>query len=67
MSDPENTLILETSKGNVTIDLRPDLAPGHVARIKELEADLEANVTYYLVVDLFSAASTDGSVTITRQ
>jgi peptidylprolyl isomerase len=36
MSDPENTLILETSKGNVTIDLRPDLAPGHVARIKEL-------------------------------
>ena len=36
MSDPENTLILETSKGTVTIDLRPDLAPGHVARIKEL-------------------------------
>lgn len=36
MSDPENTLILETSKGNVTIELRPDLAPGHVARIKEL-------------------------------
>lgn len=36
MSDPENTLLLETSKGNVTIRLRPDLAPGHVARIKEL-------------------------------
>jgi hypothetical protein len=31
-----------------------------------LEADLEANVTYYLVVDLFSAESTTGSVTITR-
>ncbi len=36
MSDPENTLLLETSKGSVTIELRPDLAPGHVARIKEL-------------------------------
>ncbi|MBI1399319.1 peptidylprolyl isomerase [Hyphomonas sp.] len=36
MSDPENTLLLETSKGLVTIKLRPDLAPGHVARIKEL-------------------------------
>ena len=36
MSDPENTLLLETSKGNVTITLRPDLAPGHVKRIKEL-------------------------------
>ncbi|MBU4568870.1 MAG: peptidylprolyl isomerase, partial [Alphaproteobacteria bacterium] len=36
MSDLENTLLLETSKGLVTIRLRPDLAPGHVARIKEL-------------------------------
>ena len=36
MSDLENTLLIETSKGNVTIRLRPDLAPNHVARIKEL-------------------------------
>jgi peptidylprolyl isomerase len=36
MSDTENTLLLETSKGTVTIRLRPDLAPKHVARIKEL-------------------------------
>lgn len=36
MADAENQLILETSKGTVKIDLRPDLAPGHVARIKEL-------------------------------
>ncbi|HAO35450.1 MAG TPA: peptidylprolyl isomerase, partial [Hyphomonas sp.] len=34
MADPENTLLLETSKGSVKIDLRPDLAPGHVERIK---------------------------------
>ncbi|MEN9874496.1 MAG: hypothetical protein RL186_1393, partial [Pseudomonadota bacterium] len=31
--DLENTLILELETGSVTIDLRPDLAPGHVARI----------------------------------
>ena len=37
MADTENTLILETTQGPVTIEMRPDLAPGHVARIKELE------------------------------
>src|SRR3974377_2107205 len=36
MASPENTLTLETTKGNVVIEMRPDLAPGHVARIKEL-------------------------------
>ena len=34
--DPENTLLLETETGRVTINLRPDLAPQHVARIKDL-------------------------------
>ncbi len=34
--DPENTLLLVTETGQVTIRLRPDLAPQHVARIKEL-------------------------------
>ncbi len=34
--DPENTLVLETSQGVVAIAMRPDLAPGHVARIKTL-------------------------------
>jgi len=32
----ENTMILDTTKGKVVIEMRPDLAPGHVARIKEL-------------------------------
>jgi peptidylprolyl isomerase len=36
MATPENTLLLKTSKGDVTIELRPDLAPNHVDRIKEL-------------------------------
>jgi peptidylprolyl isomerase len=34
--DPENTLYLDLKDGRVVIELRPDLAPGHVARIKEL-------------------------------
>jgi peptidylprolyl isomerase len=36
MADKENTLIIETSQGRVTIELRPDLAPKHVERIKTL-------------------------------
>src|SRR5580698_8180742 len=34
--DPENTLYLDLPDGRVVIQLRPDLAPNHVARIKEL-------------------------------
>ena len=34
--DPENTLIMQLPKGTVTIKLRPDLAPNHVKRVKEL-------------------------------
>ena len=36
MASPEDTMILDTTKGKVVIAMRPDLAPGHVARIKEL-------------------------------
>jgi peptidylprolyl isomerase len=36
IKDPENTLLMETTKGNVVILLRPDLAPKHVERIKAL-------------------------------
>ncbi len=34
--DPENTIYLDLPAGRVVIQLRPDLAPNHVARIKEL-------------------------------
>ena len=36
IKDPENTLIIETSKGRVVVALRPDLAPKHVERLKTL-------------------------------
>ena len=36
MTDKKDTACLELKSGRVTIQLRPDLAPQHVARIKEL-------------------------------
>jgi peptidylprolyl isomerase len=35
-ADLENTIIMELTHGRVVIEMRPDLAPKHVARIKEL-------------------------------
>ena len=35
-ADPENTMIITLKDGDVTIALRPDLAPKHVAQIKKL-------------------------------
>jgi peptidylprolyl isomerase len=35
-ADLENTLYLDVPAGRVVIEMRPDLAPKHVARIKEL-------------------------------
>jgi peptidylprolyl isomerase len=52
----ENTLLLETTQGPVTIKMRPDLAPGHVARIKELVNDGFYNgVVFHRVIDGFMA------------
>jgi peptidylprolyl isomerase len=49
-------LILETTKGTVMIALRPDLAPAHVARIKELvEEGFYDGVAFHRVIDGFMA------------
>ena len=56
MADPENTLLLETSKGSVKIDLRPALAPGHVERIKELAREgFYDGIVFHRVIDGFMA------------
>ena len=56
MADAENTLILETTKGTVKIDLRPDLAPGHVARIKELAREgFYDGIIFHRVIEGFMA------------
>lgn len=56
MADAENTLILETTKGAVTIELRPDLAPKHVERIKELAREgFYDGIVFHRVIDGFMA------------
>jgi cyclophilin family peptidyl-prolyl cis-trans isomerase len=58
--DPENTLLIETTKGSVTIDLRPDLAPNHVARVKELARQgFYDGVVFHRVIDGFMAQTGD--------
>ena len=56
MADPENTLKLETTKGDVVIEMRPDLAPNHVARIKELVREgFYDGIVFHRVIDGFMA------------
>src|SRR5256886_9577831 len=56
MADTENTLILETTRGPVTIEMRPDLAPGHVARIKELVREgFYDGIVFHRVIEGFMA------------
>ena len=56
MADPENTLILETTKGRVVIEMRPDLAPKHVERIKTLaRKGFYDGVAFHRVIEGFMA------------
>jgi peptidylprolyl isomerase len=56
MTKPEDTMVLETTQGKVVIGMRPDLAPGHVARIKELVRDgFYDGVVFHRVIDGFMA------------
>ena len=54
--DPENTLVIETSKGPVVIELRPDLAPKHVERIKALAREkFYDGIVFHRVIPGFMA------------
>jgi peptidylprolyl isomerase len=56
IKDPENTLIIETTKGKVVIALRPDLAPKHVERIKQLAREkFYDGIVFHRVIDGFMA------------
>src|SRR5579862_3812491 len=51
-----NTLTLETTKGPVVIEMRPDRAPNHVARIKELVREgFYDGIVFHRVIDGFMA------------
>lgn len=58
--DKENHLILELDHGTVHIELRPDLAPNHVNRIRELARDkFYDGIVFHRVIDGFMAQTGD--------
>ncbi len=58
--DLENTLYLELEYGRVVIQMRPDLAPQHVARIKELAREgFYDGIVFHRVIDGFMAQTGD--------
>ena len=59
-ADPENTLYLDLKYGRVVIELRPDLAPNHVKRIKELvRQKFYDGVVFHRVIRGFMAQTGD--------
>jgi cyclophilin family peptidyl-prolyl cis-trans isomerase len=59
-AEPENTMIITLKDGDVTIALRPDLAPKHVEQIKALVREgAYDNVAFHRVIDGFMAQTGD--------
>ncbi len=59
--DPNNTILLDTSKGRVVIKLRPDVAPKHAERIKTLTRQgYYNNAPFHRVIPGFMAQTGDG-------
>ena len=60
IKDPENTLVLELESGKVIIEMLPQVAPKHVARIKELARAGEYDgVAFHRVIEGFMAQTGD--------
>jgi cyclophilin family peptidyl-prolyl cis-trans isomerase len=60
IKDPENTILMELKSGTVVIELLPDVAPLHSARMKELaRAGEYDNVCFHRVIDGFMAQTGD--------
>ena len=60
IKDPENALLMDLKDGQVVIELRPDLAPGHVARVKELAREgFYDGIVFHRVIEGFMAQGGD--------
>ncbi len=59
-ADLENTLYMDLKDGRVVIEMRPDLAPNHVKRIKELaRKGFYDGIVFHRVIDGFMAQTGD--------
>ena len=59
-ADPENTLVLQLKDGNVLIEMYPEYAPNHVARIKQLVREgFYDGLTFHRVIEGFMAQTGD--------
>jgi peptidylprolyl isomerase len=59
--DPQNAIFIDTKYGRIVIKLRPDLAPKHVERIKQLAREkFYDNVPFHRVIAGFMAQTGDG-------
>src|ERR1700742_2615378 len=59
--DKQNAIVIDTTKGRIIIKLRPDIAPKHAERIKQLARDgYYNNVPFHRVIDGFMAQTGDG-------
>ncbi len=59
-ADPENTLYMDLKYGRVVIQMRPDLAPNHVKRIKELvRQGFYDGLVFHRVIEDFMAQTGD--------
>ena len=60
MAEAGNILTLETTQGTVVIEMRPDLAPAHVAHIKKLVGEkFYDGIVFHRVIDGFMAQTGD--------
>jgi len=60
-TDPENALVIETTRGRVVVALRTDVAPGHAERMKLLAREgFYDDVPFHRVIDGFMAQTGDG-------
>jgi peptidylprolyl isomerase len=61
-TDPQNAIVIDTTQGRVVVKLRPDLAPKHAERIKQLAREkFYDNVPFHRVIAGFMAQTGDGS------
>ena len=59
--DKQNAIVIDTTKGRIVIQLRPDIAPQHAERIKQLAREgFYNNVPFHRVMDGFMAQTGDG-------